>query len=426
MSHLKGSVHHCHRKSSAHADRAGLCHVNLALLPPIARMSNILGRLGAHLTEIERPAARIRQGNLTLYATSLQVRDLRQPDFYKIDTLDADEGTGYQRILNEARAKRLADYLLDGHKVLEAFLPTSIFLATDKLLPFDTATNSVRIDSGKIGPFNVVDGQHRIRGLVLAAEKDPSMDDFEVPVNIAVDLDAISQMAHFLIVNTTQRSVDKAIEQQIVARLTDLISFQKTPVLPKWIQRQVDKGEDARALQIVQYLNAENESPWFGKIRMANDDDSAGDATVNQKSFVTSLKKFILTPSNPISGEQWTADKQKKVLANYWRAISKLLVETDDETSVIFKTNGLQMFHSASPAIFLHLANLRDFKSETIETLMKRAFENLSAEYIGVSTAAFWKRGSTASGLNQAAIRKYATALSTAMHSQPGSDGFSM
>lgn len=404
----------------------GVRLVNLALLPQIARMSNILGRLGTPLTEIERPAARIRQGNLTLYATSLQVRDLRQPDFYKIDTLDSDEGTGYQRILNEARAKRLADYLLDGHKVLEAFLPTSIFLATDKLLPFDTATNSVRIDSGRIGPFNVVDGQHRIRGLVLAAEKDPSMDDFEVPVNIAVDLDAISQMAHFLIVNTTQRSVDKAIEQQIVARLTDLISFQKTPVLPKWIQRQVDKGEDARALQIVQYLNAESESPWFGKIRMANDDDSAGDATVNQKSFVTSLKKFILTPSNPISGEQWTADKQKKVLANYWRAISKLLVETDDETSVIFKTNGLQMFHSASPAIFLHLANLRDFKSETIETLMKRAFENLSAEYIGVSTAAFWKRGSTASGLNQAAIRKYATALSTAMHSQPGSDGFSM
>jgi len=51
---------------------------------------------------------------------------------------------------------------------------------------------------------------------------------------------------------------------------------------------------------------------------------------------------------------------------------------------------------------------------------------NLPVEYIGVSTQAFWKRGSTASGLNQAAIRKYATALSTAMHSQPGSDGISM
>jgi DGQHR domain-containing protein len=378
------------------------------------------------MAELVRPAARIRQGNLVLYATSLKVRDLRRPNFYRIDTLDADGGTGYQRILNEARAKRLSDYLLDGHKALEAFLPTSIFLATDKLLSFDADTNTVRIDSEKIGPFNVVDGQHRIKGLVLAAEKDPSLDDFEVPVNIAVNLDAISQMAHFLIVNTTQRSVDRAIEQQIVARLTDLIEFEKTPILPKWIQRQVDKGEDARALQIVQYLNAEAESPWFGKIRMANDDDSAGDATINQKSFVTSLKKFVLTPSNPVSGEQWTADRQKKVLANYWRAISKLLVEPGDETSVIFKTNGLHMFHSASPAIFLHLANLKDFKTETVEGLMKQAFENLPVEYIGVSTPAFWKRGSTASGLNQAAIRKYATALSTAMHSQPGSDGFSM
>lgn len=378
------------------------------------------------MAELERPAARIKQGNLVLYATSLQVRDLRQPNFYKIDTLDADEGTGYQRILNEARAKRLADYLLDGHKALEAFLPTSIFLATDKLIPFDPETNTVRIESEKIGPFNVVDGQHRIRGLVLAAEKDSTLDDFEIPVNIAVNLDGISQMAHFLIVNTTQRSVDKAIEQQIVARLTDLIEFEKTPVLPKWIQRQVDKGEDARALQIVQHLNDEKDSPWYGKIRMANDDDSAGDATINQKSFVTSLKRYVLTPSNPISGEQWSTDRQKKVLTNYWRAIRNLLVEQDDDTSVIFKTNGLHMFHSASPAIFLHLANLKDFKTETVEALMKRAFENLPVDYIGVSTPVFWKRGSTASGLNQAAIRKYATALSTAMHSQPGSDGFSM
>jgi DGQHR domain-containing protein len=117
------------------------------------------------MPELTRPAARIRQGNLIIYATSLQVRDLREPNFYKIDTLDADEGTGYQRLLNETRAKRLADYLLDGHKALEAFLPTSIFLATDKLVPFDEKSNTVRIDPDKIGAFNVVDGQHRIRGL---------------------------------------------------------------------------------------------------------------------------------------------------------------------------------------------------------------------------------------------------------------------
>lgn len=378
------------------------------------------------MTELKRPAARIQQGNLVLYATSLQVRDLRQPNFYRIDTLDADEGTGYQRILNEARAKRLADYLLDGHKAMEAFLPTSIFLATDKDLPFDPDTNSVRIDSEKIGPFNVVDGQHRIRGLVLAAEKDPSMDDFEVPANIAVKLDGISQMAHFLIVNTTQRSVDKAIEQQIVARLTEKIEFEKTPVLPRWIQRQVDKGEDSRALQIAQYLNDEKDSPWFGKIRMANDAGGAGDATINQKGFVTSLKRYILTPSNPIAGHGWDTDKQKRVLVNYWRAICNLLVEPGDETSNVFKTNGLHMFHAASPAIFLHLANMKNFKAEAVQGLLSHAFENLPVDFVGASTSAFWKRGGTASGLNAAAIQKYAHALATAVNSQSGSEGLSM
>lgn len=210
-----------------------------------------------------------------------------------------------------------------------------------------------------------------------------------------------------------------------MARLTEKIDFEKTPVLPKWIQRQVDKGEDSRALQIAQYLNDEKDSPWSGKIRMAND-AGAGDATINQKGFVTSLKKYVLTPSNPISGHGWDTDKQKRVLANYWRAISNLLVEPGDETSNIFKTNGLHMFHAASPAIFLHLANLKDFKTETVQHLMKRAFDNLPVEYVGASTSVFWKRGGTASGLNAAAIQKYAHALATSVNTQPDSEGVSM
>lgn len=378
------------------------------------------------LAAIERPAAKIRQGNLVLYTTSLRVSDLRRPNFYAIETLDPDEGTGYQRVLNEARAKRLADYLLAGHKAHEAFLPTSIFLATDKLLPFDEIKHVLTIDEGKIGPFNVVDGQHRLRGLVLAAEKDPELNDFEVPVNVAVGLSKVSQMAHFLIVNTTQKAVDKAIEQQIVARLTDMIDFEKTPVLPKWIQRQVDKGEDARALAIVAYLNDEPTSPWYGKIRMANVEDDAGEATINQKSFVTSLKKLVLTPSNPISGPNWDADKQKRVLANYWRAITLLLVEEGDDSSVIFKTNGLHLFHGISPAIFTRLANDRKFTVDAIVDLLRHAFENLPSEFISVSSPAFWKRGNQASGLNQAAIRKFATAVATAMHASPDFDGVSL
>ena len=142
---------------------------------------------------------------MLLFTTSLRVKDLRLPGFYKIDTLDTAEGVGYQRLLNETRAKRLADYLLDAHKALEAFLPTSLFLATDKVLPFDEANSTLTIDTEQVGQFNVVDGQHRIRGLVLAAEKETDMNEFQVPVNIAVGLDEISQMCHFLIVNPNRK-----------------------------------------------------------------------------------------------------------------------------------------------------------------------------------------------------------------------------
>lgn len=89
---------------------------------------------------ITRPASQVQQGNLRLFATSLRVKDLRLPDFYKIETLDSDQGVGYQRLLSESRAKKLADYLLDAHKAREAFLPTSLFLATDKLSGYGPTT----------------------------------------------------------------------------------------------------------------------------------------------------------------------------------------------------------------------------------------------------------------------------------------------
>jgi DGQHR domain-containing protein len=363
---------------------------------------------------IKRPASKIRQGGLLLYATSLRVADLKVKDFYKIETLDADEGEGYQRVLNEGRAKRLADYLVEAHEAREAFLPTSIFLATDKLLAFDDSTSILTIDTANVGPFNVVDGQHRIRGLVLASERDPDLNNFEIPVNIGVGLDKISQMCHFLIVNTTQKSVDRAIEQQIVARLTGMIDIEKTPILPRWIQRQVEKGEDQRALAIAQYLNTDEGSPWKGRIVMANSSDEAGTGTINQKSFVTSLKKYILVPSNPISA--FETDKLQRILKNYWAVVRDLLIDDDDVASVLFKTSGLDLFHVVSPTVFLHLANQMDFKQETIREVLQLGFDNLPADFLAMSTPEFWHRGQGASGMNQAAIRKYANALAAAIN----------
>jgi len=367
---------------------------------------------------ITRPAARVRQGSLTLFTTSLQVADLIRPDFYTINKLDpADGAPGYQRLLNEGRAKRLADYLVDGQDEHDAFLPTSIFLATGHDITFDSTTNTISFDIDEIGPFNVVDGQHRIAGLVLAAERNPEILRFEIPVNIAVGLDDISQMCHFLIVNTTQRAVDNAIEQQIVARLTKMITLEKIPTMPRWIRRRVEKGEDARALSIVDFLNGDKDSPWRGKIRMAND-ASADGATINQKSFVNSLKRHIFAASNPLANPVFDANRPA-ILSNYWKAVVELLVDPFSQSqSVIYKTNDIELFHAVSPTIFTHLAARQDFKKDTVKTLLQQGFENLPAEHIGMSHPEWWQRGAKASGLNRGAIGKLAAALSHAINTR--------
>jgi DGQHR domain-containing protein len=218
---------------------------------------------------ITRPAAVVVQGKLRLYTTSLQVEDLLLENFYSIERLDPENPTdGYQRLLNKARAKKLADYLIGGQHDQDAFLPTSIFLATDKCIEFDETKNTITFDVANVGPFSVVDGQHRIEGLKMAAEKAPALRSFQVPVNIAVSLPKLAQMCHFLIVNTTQKSVDKGVEQRIFARLTDAIEYEDVPSLPKWIQRIVETGDDEQALGIVDYLNGTDGSPWRDKIAM--------------------------------------------------------------------------------------------------------------------------------------------------------------
>jgi hypothetical protein len=52
--------------------------------------------------------------------------------FYSVETLDPSNDKGFQRLLNTARAKKLADYIAKGQDSKDVFLPTSVFLATNK------------------------------------------------------------------------------------------------------------------------------------------------------------------------------------------------------------------------------------------------------------------------------------------------------
>lgn len=363
--------------------------------------------------KIIRPAAIVKQGTLSLYTTSLKVSELLIPDFYSIERLDPDNPNdkGFQRLLSTARAKKLAAYIIDGLEKKDAFLPTSILIATDKNIAFNSANNTIEIDIDEIGPFSVVDGQHRVEGLRMAAEKDVRVLDFELPVNIAINLSKIAQTTHFLIVNTTQKSVEKGVEQRIIARLTALIKVEDIPNLPKWILKTVQKGEDQKALQYVDFLNSEKDSPWFNKIEMANEDNK--ESTVQQKSFVKAIKNYILVANNP-TYTLFDENTQHRIFLNYWKAITNII--GTDQPSVLFKTNGIELFCRFCVPFFNKLANMNDYKVSAMQPLLQQVFDNIEGEGIGVGHTEFWKISSKASGLNSGAIGKINTEMVKALH----------
>ena len=365
------------------------------------------------MTKIKIPVARVRQGELVLYSTSIKVRDLVADGFYSVETLDPDDTNtqGYQRLLNTARAKKLTDYIVKGQDRQDAFLPTSVFLATDKSIAFDDLTHTVEFDTKEVGPFSVVDGQHRLEGLKMAAERDERVLNFEVPVNIAINLPRIAQMCHFLIVNTTQKSVDQAVAQRIIARLTEALDVEDLPSLPKWILNTVEKGEVDKAVKYVDYLNKTDGSPWCGKIQMANSDSE--EATINQKSFVKAIVKYVLTANNPISIMN-DFEKEKKIFLNYWKAITSIL--DNGNSTTLYKYNGVELFCKFSIPFFVKLQDRGSYTVPTMETLLRSCLEHAEGDYAGVGHPEFWVKGGKASFLNAGAINVISQELARALH----------
>jgi len=362
--------------------------------------------------EIVRPASQVKQGDLVLYTTSLKVSDLLLPGFYSIKHLDLDDG--YQRLLNESRAKKLAVYIVDGSAERDAFLPTSIFMATDKDLPFNPDDNTIRINTDEIGSFNIVDGQHRVEGLRMAAEKDVRVKDFEVPVNIAVKLDYLAQMAHFLVVNTTQKSVDEGIAQRIRAKLFRALGIRPMLTLPRWIKNLVETGDDDVSLRLVDFLNTHEESPWKNRIFMADDVGKKGNR-ITQKTFVSYMKRYYFVQSNPVREGYYDESRKRNILLNYWIAITNIIGAED---SVLFKSVGAELFLRFSVPFFNRMINVsKGFHVDKMQETLQKCFNDAEDEAAGVGHPDFWKSGSgKAGGLNSGAVGKVCHKLSIALH----------
>ena len=377
---------------------------------------------------IVAPAIPIKQRNRVIYATSFTVGDFMRPNFYRIDKLDAKKSSGYQRHTDERRIKRFAADVIDTWTKGALFLPTSVFLATTHGLKFKDGNIHCAID--KVGPFDVVDGQHRIESLVKAANTPgyESIKTFPIPVNIAVNLPELDQMLHFYLVNTRQKAVDAAVAQHIIARYTKESSdFGKLPNLPKDLERLVNKGVDYHALEIVKYLNTSPKSPWRNRILMEGKTPERGSNKVPQKSFVNVLKTMVLTSNHPLL--VYETDMTKRMMENYWRAVVDLLVPDGKENeSVVLQDNGVWFFHHISSSIFSWLVTGEDFTVGKIREKFQAAFEHMDGDAAGKVPEPNWwlvskKKdggGGQAGRLNRSALLDFSKEFKVAVNRARG------
>ena len=387
------------------------------------------------MSEFNKPAVEIQQSGKVLYATSFTVSDLKTPDFYRIEKLDPDQRSsdafGYQRILQEARSNRLAKYIQDsweheeGHK---AFLPTSIFLATQHSLNFDQSKKELQFDSNVL-PFNVVDGQHRIKGIIKATEKNSELEDFQLTTIIAVNLSPAEQMLQFYIVNTTQKPVDESVAQQIRARLYKMKGIHDLPYIPSWIDRAVSMGTDDRGISMAQFLNSEPSSPWYKRIQMANSPRPQRHS-ITQKTFVATLKKSrMLYDSHPLA--DISEPKRNEVFKNYWSAVEKTFTGGEENT-VVFKSVGMSFFCIIFERILTTAHIAKDYRTDTFRDIFNEFKEWLLDNPLADNSALeifnpdWWKSGNESSGMNVTAIQKKATDFNKAISKYREKDGIKL
>ncbi len=358
------------------------------------------------MAEIIRPAVKIVQGNLQLLLTYLTGEEIHRQDFYSIDRLDPASNDGYQRILDERRARRLAEHLSEAFEQGYSNIPTTAFLATEKIIDYDPETNTMHLDPDEVCPLVVVDGQHRLEGVRASVELNEDLSKFKLPITIAMNLDPLHQMYHFYVVNSTQKQIDKSLEQRITARFTDNYNLSSMPYLPRELRSKVERGNQSEVTRMVVFLNRDSNSPLRGRIREANDPDPPR-GRLNEAPFANILRSHVFSATNPIYGRE-SFPRMCQIMSNYYAAIQTVFGKVDSEDTamrnpLIFRTSGIYFFTSLAKWVFSALYNTSNvFSVDSMVEILEEMVNELEDDVRFVADPQWWQPGAGGPSMNRA------------------------
>src|SRR5690606_2233067 len=110
-----------------------------------------------------------------------------------VSSRDQDPKEGFQRSLNESRAKDIANYMNNR----DGFIPSAIILSAQDAVQFsyNKKNNTINFKENTHG-FMVLDGQHRLYGLFKSGKN------YYIPVVIFNNLNTMDEVNLFIDINT--------------------------------------------------------------------------------------------------------------------------------------------------------------------------------------------------------------------------------
>lgn len=271
---------------------------------------------------LERRALKVLQHDdipLFLFTLAAEEVDL-VADVARIARDEAGKLIGYQRPEKRKHVKQIQDYLDSG----DVLFPNGLILALPPEVKFKSSrgpgtsdglvvSGTLEIPLGAGGPGDprpawIVDGQQR--SLALARTKNRRL---PVPVAGFVATNLELQRDQFLRVNTVQPLP--------VGLVTELLPEIARVPSTRMSTRQLPSA-------LVDMLNQDEESPFFGLVRRASSSsDDKRAAVVTDTSLVEALRESIESPSGVLFPYRniaaGTTDTEgiRKVLLTYWQAV---------------------------------------------------------------------------------------------------------
>jgi len=164
-----------------------------------------------------------------------------------------------------------------------------ILAASSEDAAFDAKTSTIRIrDDGHVA--KIIDGQHRIEGLVNYQGEDK----FELNVTLFIDMDMEDQAILFSTINLKQTPVSKSLAY-------DLFDYAET------------RSPQKTSHNIATVLNRRPDSPFYKKVMILGTATGHPNETLTQAAFIEPLMGYI--SKDPMSDRDVLRRKKKLPLA---------------------------------------------------------------------------------------------------------------